>query len=289
MKQLLIKCDSHYFDLEKEFRDSGENFTLSYTSRTASIKYINHRNRNIKILFSDRFFPFKFFGLIKELKKEFQNYINNGGLIPDIKKNEIFYYQKTDSYRLDIDEVIDFDNCFQFDINKAYYTISKNLGYISESFYQKCLGLDKMLRLALIGSSATKKHVIKYEQGNKIDEEVLNNPEHTKMYLNVVRICDNILSDFRSMENNDFLFYWVDGIFLKNRIPDTTLLFLKIKYNVDFKQISVFKVRLIKRSTWNEIRIFEEEKDYINNNPKIFFFPEDDIQYNLVNLQTNNL
>jgi hypothetical protein len=288
MKQLLVKCDSHYWDAEMDFKQSGEDFTLSYTSRTASIKYINPNGRNVKLLFSDRFFPFEFFTLIKELKKEFDNYMNSGGIIPDVRKQEIFYYQKTDSYILDDDEVIDFDNCCQFDINKAYYTIARNLEYISEAFYEKCLGLEKSLRLALIGSSATKKHIINFKNGEKEAEEIINNPEHTKMYLNIVRICDNILSDFRTLENNDFLFYWVDGIFLKNSIPINTLLFLKVKYNVDFKQINVFKVRLIKRSTWNEIRIFETESEYLENNPKIFFFPADDFQFNLVNSQTNN-
>lgn len=114
-----------------------------------------------------------------------------------------------------------FFDIFEIDINSAYWHIAYRLGYISKKIFE--LGNDrektpKISRLIALGSMATSTRLYKYEGGNspilKIGDKT--NYKTRFMYFHICKTLDQIIEDcIEKYGYSNFLFYWVDAVFVK--------------------------------------------------------------------------
>jgi hypothetical protein len=101
------------------------------------------------------------------------------------------------------------------DIKSAYATVLYNDGFINKETYQYLNKIDKMDRLAAVGMLASQKNCFDYDgNGDLIDFHQDISPLAGFFFHCVKRVGD-IMNDLKKMSGNDYLFTWVDGIYLK--------------------------------------------------------------------------
>ena len=217
------KFRNHLIELKKDF-------TLKQTLRTVKIE-LDDEN----YLFSDTKMTIPEMILQKKMKKEVEGvYVEDNPTLPS-------YVPKYYSFSPTLKNIEDYsgtyhsyNNICEFDITSAYYKTALNLGYISEEFYRECIDLPKAWRLRLIGSIATAKDVFTYEQGELVGHEVIKNEKNRKAWSNIVNAVDNCMQSVKEIIGDDFLFYWVDGIFMTTE-NNTKLELIKLA-NIIFKR-----------------------------------------------------
>jgi hypothetical protein len=151
--------------------------------------------------------PFKVFAAHAKVKKA----VKNSGLeFPDLTDADLKYYQI--SKRL---KPGNFGNVFCIDIRAAYPTALKNIGFIDAETYEYLMKQDKQTRLTACGMLAGTKHVFKYNGAELLDFEIIEK-ETKPVFLAAVATIDEILEKTAEIAGNDFLFFWVDGIYLKS-------------------------------------------------------------------------
>lgn len=152
-------------------------------------------------------------------------------------------------------------NLYEFDINKAYYFAAKNLGFISEAFFKKYINLPKSIRLKLIGSIATQKHIYEYKKGVLVEYDIINEPELRKVWFMIVNEVNNALFHFSERIGESFLFYWVDGIYCKKHDYINEILEeMEQVFKFEFKKIDIKKMT-IEKGKGNLDKIIIETKD----------------------------
>jgi hypothetical protein len=151
--------------------------------------------------------PFKVFAAHAKVKKA----VKNSGLeFPDITEADLKYYQI--SKRL---KPGNFGKVFCIDIRAAYPTALKNIGFIDAETYAYLMNQDKQTRLTACGMLAGTKHVFKYNGAELLDFKIIEK-ETKPVFLAAVSTIDEILEKTAKIAGNDFLFFWVDGIYLKS-------------------------------------------------------------------------
>lgn len=206
-----------------DFLKWGYDVNVSTTQRTTIIA-IKTPDKDITIFYTGQIITYKEMHLQRECKREFKK---NEHLIEDTEEKENYYnFSPTlKEVAKDSGSIYELENVSEVDITKAYYRSARNLGYISEEFFQKCMKIPKDQRLRLIGSIATRKTVKTYkskdflENGNSTEPYSTFIKEDKKLRLawrNIVINVDNAMSDVMTHLKDDFIFYWVDGIFFHN-------------------------------------------------------------------------
>jgi hypothetical protein len=99
------------------------------------------------------------------------------------------------------------------DVNKAYYQAALNLGYLPRDVYERYVNLPKEKRLGLIGSIATRKHVHVYRGGRAVKHLLIEDQGMRAAWFDVCSMVDGCLKAVASALGDDFLFYWVDGVY----------------------------------------------------------------------------
>lgn len=132
----------------------------------------------------------------------------------------------------------------EYDINKAYYQAARNLGYISNEFYNSCLDLPKEVRLILIGSIAARKLVTEFD-GEKFKKRFVYNSYLRRVWFHLVNEVDNCLTELMNLNPDEFLFYWVDGIYFYDlpRVRNSVNL-ISQKFNFEFSEKRIEKVSI---------------------------------------------
>lgn len=235
-------------------------FAISRTNRTTKITL-----NGVKYVYGcGSGFSFKRLTLHSRLKKEIKDNIiskNLSHLTSAESVNNIKYYHFNENVKFyGIGEVI--EDCTSFDINKAYYNCAFNKGYISKSFYDECIQLDKIVRLGLIGSIATKKTTFHYKGGNLVNSDVKEDLELRKVWFSIVKEVDDCLNELSIEFGDDFIFYWVDGIYVKGNKEKHKDLIERIskKYNFEFKNEPVDCIVFAQDDNRNKmLKVYKEE------------------------------
>lgn len=186
----------------------GANFVAQDTSSSQMIKTPENA-----FLYSQKIIPRRYLYLFKEIKDHASLQIEQQkiNLSTEGIKARYFLFKNVN---LAPGECLEFQNVIQYDINKAYYTIARNLGIISTEYYEKYINLPKHLRLVLIGGLATKKIIKNYENGILTTREIKEDENLRKAFIKIVVETDKILLSIAKALSNEFLVYWVDGITL---------------------------------------------------------------------------
>lgn len=165
-------------------------YTIDELNFIKSVKqYIVKNNLQLKYLSK--------YGVDKEHRKKIVYYKYNGRINPGMK----------------------FQQCINIDLNSAYWETAFKLGLLSDILYQKGLDTEKIskqARLAAIGSLAKKRRIYEYD-GEKQFLREKKTSDQTEHLWDV--ICDHVgkvLVSAAKACGNDFLFFWVDGIYIKN-------------------------------------------------------------------------
>lgn len=106
------------------------------------------------------------------------------------------------------------NNVFEIDIKNAYWKTALNLGFIDESIYDEGLKMDKVTRLASLGSLAKNPIVIK---NNGKTEKIMNTKEADSAFLwyKIAQHVGMIMKEIQQALKSEFIFMWVDGIYFK--------------------------------------------------------------------------
>ncbi len=108
-----------------------------------------------------------------------------------------------------------FENVREIDLKGAYWHQAYKLNLFDKVLYQKGLTVTKKSRLAAIGTLAKVKQIVEYNG----KEEVNLPPERSKeteFLWNVISYrIGKIMARASKAAKNDFLFFWVDAIFIK--------------------------------------------------------------------------
>ena len=160
-----------------------------------------------------------------------------GDIHADIEKNAIFY-DFSKSRKLP-------EKCFCVDINSAYLTVLKNEKLIDQKLFAQILlqtkkGSRKMDRLKAIGLFASNKITMKVENGEIKNVKTQENPQNWVFWL----CCQKTTEAMINVKNEllkDFLFYWVDGIFLKDNPEKAVEILKEMGFNSKIEHISELK------------------------------------------------
>ncbi|GAF81597.1 unnamed protein product [marine sediment metagenome] len=206
----MIKASGNAQKLISELKAEKKDFQVSRTTKSATVSF-----DDFKYMFADSHFSNKHLNLFQQIKKEVHNNIKNFEIIPpEIQRSKYFGIQEFE--QIGSGEFLKYSDCLEFDINKAYYKALYHFKYISKEFYDKCVELPKNIRLALVGTLATQKTVFFYESGELKSYELKKDDTLRKVFFQLVEYVDRALDYFSKLAGDNFLFYWVDGIYLKN-------------------------------------------------------------------------
>jgi hypothetical protein len=150
-------------------------------------------------------------------------------------KGEDIQYIKVKDYA--VGEII--EDLIYVDINGAYWQTAHQLGIINDALYVKGLEVNKVVRLAALGSLAKTKDIWKYDGKDFKKTETIRSPNENLWFAICKRVSDVMIEVVNAI-GDDFVFYWVDGIYIKNT-PDVlsrvTSKFIEMGYTSKFEKI----------------------------------------------------
>lgn len=190
-------------DFAKKEHDG--NFTLKISNYTASVKAGEHA-----YFFSEDVIDTKAFRYFQKMNKEV------GGEIREIPTN-VKYHDF--SGLVNSEETIEEILCI--DISSAYLSVLKNEKIISENTFNWINNTStknkkaKTARLKSVGMFAKNPMKLIFEKGEIIEFDQTRNPFAWVFFLACLKTGEAMELCKKEL-GNDFLFYWVDGIFFRN-------------------------------------------------------------------------
>lgn len=156
----------------------------------------------------------------------------------------------------------------EIDINQAYWETAYMMGVISKEIFKKGLDMDKLVRLAALGSLAKKTEVWHYDGKDSFKKEkVINDQSTNNVWFAICQKVGDVMQEALKESGDDFMFYWVDAIFIKNNhstAAKVTSVFNRNGYET--------KNKLIDRIEFmnNEFKVYSIRKD---DDPRLFSYP----------------
>lgn len=267
-------------DITDDLKAAGIPFTLSSTSFTKTI-YVNEEETY--------FFTEK--GKLKMIELNLIRIVKNHceALNLKVKVNrDLISYVKVNNFK----NAIYKRDIWEIDLTAAYWNLAYKYKYITKEIYHIGLNLDmegnpippkknkwgginnhvsKMARLIALGNLAKTKTLF-YFDGVQYQKPKSERSEDTENYFfKVSSETDSIMKMLSMIAGNDYLFYWVDAIYVrsekaKNMVCD----YITNEIGMNFKITKIFK--LLKTSTyvmvWDEDNV-NEDGDYL---PRPYIF-----------------
>lgn len=259
-------------------QNTKQDFVLRKTSKTA--KFVLP-DGSAKLYCDSGVIGFSELSLMTELKAMIKNSKGFRKVDFGITPQMIRYFDFSDSvYEAEIDagSVYSYgSDLVEMDITKAYYQVCRNKDLITEEFYQKCLELPKDVRLKLIGSIATITYLHEYKEGKLIDITIKKDDDLRKVWFNICHAVDTVMGDIaNAVPVNDFLFYWVDGIyFKKGSVSDNIHIAKSIMKNANFD----FTIEYLKKvEIKNKAGVIQLNIEKSNGVKKVFFVPQKQVK-----------
>jgi hypothetical protein len=198
------------------FREIGKpyKYQRSGSSMVAYINGVKHFTSTVNQGRADIGLPSKQLYFIMKVKR----YIAKNDLVNIIQPN----YKKRTNIKficlnndIEVGEV--FSSPYSIDINAAYWESAFKAGWISYELYQEGKGVDKRIRLASLGSYA--KRIYNYEYSGRGEERMtgITEPAFPHVFFNQANTVFRLMEKCRREIKEEFLFYWTDGIYVKNK------------------------------------------------------------------------
>lgn len=206
--------------------DAKENFEVIVSANSQIISMSDGESKfKKKTVFNDNAMNPAVFAVSKLLKSETEEWLINNDRFNDVKsRGQIKYF----NYNYSLPDKL--DKFYFVDISAAYITALKNYGVISENVFNKINELPKQDRLISLGILAYEPFINIYRAGKKVDT-IRRKNEYAPVFYTACAIVESVISECVDLmrENipdwygasgkagNDFLFYWVDGIFFRDK------------------------------------------------------------------------
>lgn len=116
-------------------------------------------------------------------------------------------------------KVLVFENCYEIDLNSAYWESAKRLGIINEDVYKRGLSISKKVRLMALGNLA-KRPINMFFDGKKYTSSRTPQPPTAKYFFACADYTDNVISSVFDRNIDFCLFYWIDALFVRSEIKD---------------------------------------------------------------------
>ena len=201
----------------------------------------NYMTQNDKI-------PIRELGYIDKIK---QDIIKNKRyeLVPKIKKDSINFF----TYSKEIHQGKEIKNCYEIDLNRAYWNMAYTLGILTPKFYKLAYDINpktgkvfmgREVRLATIGSLARHRRIYSFD-GRKEHVTYESSPETEHVWDYVCYKISKIMEEARKAVGDDFVFYWVDAILVKSLSARKKVLQVFKKHGYGHTDILIDSVKLI--------------------------------------------
>lgn len=103
------------------------------------------------------------------------------------------------------------------DLNSAYLQCLFNLGLITpKTSYWISKHLTKQERLVAVGMLAKQKHIYSFSEGKQVGDPDIDADKYRFVFNAVIQETNAILEKAARIAGDDYIFYWVDGIYLKD-------------------------------------------------------------------------
>ena len=132
---------------------------------------------------------------------------------------------------------------YNIDIKSAYANALRQNGYISDRTFRMLASLSKRDRLASVGMLASKKCWSEYnEQGKSVKYyEVVN--DNAPFFFFCVNAINTVMENIKNTIGDDFLFYWVDGVFFTgDRVKEIERILFDAGYPFSFCKIDNLQI-----------------------------------------------
>jgi len=136
-----------------------------------------------------------------------------------------------------------YDKVCEVDIDQAYWETAYQLGIINDTIYANGSkgSISKKARLTALGSLAKKTYIYKFKGKKVTEREVDKDPLLENLWFTICKRVSDVMNDVIKGLGEDFIFYWVDGIYFKHTKKNVQLtmnIFLDNGYNAKFKKVN---------------------------------------------------
>lgn len=159
-----------------------------------------------------------------------------------------------------------YPTCFNIDLKSAYANCLLNSGLISKKTYSYIMQLAKMDRLAAVGMLATSHIKYHFKDGKCVGFDPYREPT-SEIFFYLIDEINYIMQDLKFILGNDFLFYWVDGVFFKpttsvRKIESVENLLTTLNYPYRYEKVENFSVEVETDKVIIKMTKNDEQKRY---------------------------
>lgn len=169
----------------------------------------------------------------------------------------------------------DYLDVLELDVNKAYWSIALQKGYISEQIYEQGLEVKKDVRLIALGALATQKRIFRFEDGSYEHIEDRSNPITRSYFFDVAKHLDVLMAEiFQKVGFDSIYFYWVDALFVSHKAQHKVKDFFKT-HGLEVKEKEIVRMRVktnsegLKIANLTELKSREKDRTEIKIKPFI--------------------
>ena len=135
-----------------------------------------------------------------------------------------------------------FEDVFEIDIDEAYWKTAHLLGIISDSLYKKGAkgNISKQCRLTALGSLAKKVYYYEFKGKKLVRVKTDKDPLLENLWFTICKRVSDVMHEAIESLGYDFIFYWVDGIYVKGNVANITKcieVFNDWGYNSKYKKV----------------------------------------------------
>jgi len=187
-------------------------------------------------------------------------------IIDSVPHQQIKFYDVRNF--MEFNQEIFYPEIINVDIKNAYPQTLFNFGCLTENTFNYLnTEINKIDRLKAVGMIATNKIIYEFKKGKCFNSYTKSNKENRNLFKAVCFEVGKNMNDCAQLIKDDFLFFWVDGIYFlneKNILP-TELLLNSNNYKTTTERLTDFYAKLS-----NNIIFIEFKKD---NKLKKFSLP----------------
>lgn len=131
---------------------------------------------------------------------------------------------------------------YEIDLNAAYWNFARKFNYIDESLFLHGKKVSKLTRLVSLGNLAKTTTILKFNGENYEFIGETRSEETEGVFFSVSLATDQTMNMLRTIADKNFLFYWVDAIFLKTEKSKKEVCEYLKSQNIDFKIKKIDKI-----------------------------------------------
>lgn len=187
-------------------RNQKRDFEIHQTSHSTTINF-----KGNSFLFVNKISSNMTFSAFNMIKKDI---VKSGIEIDRIPRFDIRYFSINEFLRSQSELP---GECYLIDINSAYLTCLLNAQMITKETFERVSHWGKEVRLKSVGMLATNKNILKYKEGKLVGHEIKSDEYLRNYFFYCCYQTGEVMNKIADELGDEFLFYWVDGIFIKSK------------------------------------------------------------------------